>query len=266
MPKSLARWLRQSPMSEPGSGVDLYEALPRDIGGLCRAIEGLLIHADWTAAYGLSADHFGPEARTTLPIAQRLAQISRTDSRPLSIARPIEARVPGTCRDFALLLCSVLRHRQVPARVRCGFAAYFQNGSWEDHWICEQWLPAEERWRRIDAQLDDVQKRQLGVRFDTTDVPRAVFMTAGDAWRLCRSGAADAESFGQGLARGLWFVHVDVVRDHYALNESEVSPWDSWRQAHGPQQIISEPEQRATDSLAERPDAARTELTPPWLA
>lgn len=266
MPKSLARWLKQSPMSEPGSAVALYDALPRDIGCLCRAIEGLLIHADWAASYGLSPDHFGPEARTTLPISQRLAQISRTDSRPLSIERPIEARAPGTCRDFALLLCSVLRHRQVPARVRCGFAAYFQNGAWEDHWICEQWLPAEARWRRVDAQLDDVQKRQLGVRFDTTDLPQAMFLTAGDAWRLCRSGTSDAESFGHGTSTGLWFMRVNVVRDHYALNESEVSPWDFWRQAHGPDLIVSEREQRATDPLAEHPDAARTELTPPWLA
>ena len=266
MQESAARWLEQSPMSDPGRAAALYDALPTDMAGLCRAVQGLLIHADWTASYGLSPDHFGPEARTTLPITKRLAQISRTDSRPLSIERPIEARAPGTCRDFALLLCSVLRHRQIPARVRCGFAAYFQNGSWEDHWICEQWLPAEGRWRRVDAQLDDVQKRQLGVRFDTTDVPQAMFLTAGDAWRLCRSGAADAESFGHGTATGLWFMRVNVVRDHYALNESEVSPWDSWRQAHGPDLIVSEQEQRATDPLAERPDAARTELTPPWSA
>jgi Transglutaminase-like superfamily len=266
MPESLARWLKQSPMSEPGRDVALYEALPRDIGSLCRAIEGLLIHADWAAAYGLSPDHFGPEARTTLPIAQRLAQISGTDPRPLAIERPIEARAPGTCRDFALLLCSVLRHRQVPARVRCGFAAYFSKGSWEDHWICEHWLAGEGRWRRVDAQLDDVQRRQLGVQFDTTDLPAAMFLTAGDAWRLCRSGTGDAESFGHGTTKGLWYVRVNVVRDHYALNESEVSPWDSWRQARGPQQVVSEPEQRATDSLADRPDAARAELTPPWLA
>jgi hypothetical protein len=266
MTESLARWLKQSPMSEPGSGVALYEALPRDIGGLCRAIEGLLIHTDWAAAYGLAPNHFGPEARATLPIAQRLAQISRTDPRPLSIERPIEARAPGTCRDFALLLCSVLRHRQVPARVRGGFAAYFQNGPWEDHWICEHWVAGEGRWRRVDAQLDDVQRRLLDVRFDTTDLPQAMFLTAGDAWRLCRSGASDPESFGHGTTTGLWLVRVNVVRDHYALNESEVSPWDSWRQARGPDLIVSEQEQHATDSLAERPDAARTELTPPWLA
>jgi len=111
-----------------------------------------------------------------------------------------------------------------------------------------------------------VQKRQLGVRFDTTDLPHAMFLTAGDAWRLCRSGTADAESFGHGTSSGLWFMRVNVVRDHYALNESEVSPWDSWRQARGPQQIVSEAEQRATDSLAEHPDAARSDLTPPWLA
>jgi hypothetical protein len=266
MPEALARWLKQSLMSEPGSAAALYQALPRDIASLCRAIEGPLIHADWAAAYGLAADHFGPQARTTLPITQRLAQIARTDSRPLSVERPIDARAPGTCRDFALLLCSVLRHRQIPARVRCGFAAYFQNGPWEDHWICEHWLEDERRWRRVDAQLDGVQRRHLGVRFDTTDLPSVMFLTAGDAWRLCRSSACSSENLGHGTTKGLRFVRVNVIRDHYALNESEVSPWDSWRQAHGPYLIVFEQEQRATDSLAERPDAAKAALTPPWLA
>ena len=50
----------------------------------------------------------------------------------------------------------MLRHRRIPARLRCGFAAYFDRGRWEDHWICEYWRPAEGRWCRVDAQLDEI--------------------------------------------------------------------------------------------------------------
>ena len=264
MGETLGRWLKQSPMSEPGSSAALYKALPHDIAGLCRAIEGLLIHADWASAYGLPVYHFGAEARTTLPIAERLAQISGTDLRPLSIERPIASRVPGTCRDFALMLCSVLRQRQVPARVRCGFADYFNSGPWEDHWICEYWRPNEGRWVRVDAQLDDVQRQHLGVHFDTTDLPSANFLTADEAWRRCRSGAASAQDFGHGASKGLWFMRVNLVRDHYALNETEVSPWDAWRQAGPAHQFVSEAEQAALDALAGRPEAAMVRVPPPW--
>src|SRR5262249_30830494 len=125
MQESAARWLEQSPMSDPGRAAALYDTLPTDMAGPCRALQGLLIPADWTSAYGLSASHFGPEARTTLPLERRLADITQADPRPLAVERPILKRAPGTCRDFALMLCSVLRHRGIPARVRCGFAAYF---------------------------------------------------------------------------------------------------------------------------------------------
>ncbi len=264
MPQSAARWLEQSPMSDPRRAAALYDTLPTDMAGLCRAVQGLLIHADWTSAYGLSASHFGPDARATLPLERRLADIAQTDPRPLAVERPILKRAPGTCRDFALMLCSVLRYRGIPARVRCGFAAYFTE-PWEDHWVCEHWVADERRWRRMDAQLDDVQRRQLGAHFDITDVPADLFVTAGEAWRRCRTGETGGESFGHGSAKGLWFVRVNVVRDHYAINQAELSPWDSWRQATAAHHTVSESDRSTTDRLAEQPEIAKVELTPPWL-
>lgn len=124
-------------MSDPGSLAALYDDLPRDIDDLCKATQGLLLHADWMAAYGLSASYFEVGARETLPIEQRLRRIAASDSRPLADCRTVATRAPATCRDYALMLCSIFRHRNLPARVRRGFAAYFNDGPWEDHWICE---------------------------------------------------------------------------------------------------------------------------------
>ncbi|WP_456781864.1 transglutaminase domain-containing protein [Bradyrhizobium sp. USDA 3315] len=39
----------------------------------------------------------------------------------------------ATCRDFSLMLCSVLRHHGVPARIRCGFGRYFAPHPFHDH-------------------------------------------------------------------------------------------------------------------------------------
>lgn len=57
-----------------------------------------------------------------------LTIISERNPAPLTQPREPGDRFVGVCRDFALLLCSFLRHAGVPARLRSGFADYF--GSW----------------------------------------------------------------------------------------------------------------------------------------
>jgi hypothetical protein len=39
-------------------------------------------------------------------------------------------------------------------------------------------------------------------------------------------GRLDPESFGHGATVGLWFMHENVVRDHFAPNDRETSGWD----------------------------------------
>jgi hypothetical protein len=265
MSADLDRWRRHSRMSDPGSQAAMIDALPHDIGDLCRAVQGVLLHADWCTSYGLDASHFGPDARTTLPLEQRLRSITEADPRPLDSPRTYPMRSPGTCRDYALMLCGALRHRGVPARVRCGFAAYFSGGTWEDHWICEYHRASDDRWRRADAQLDEVQRKVLGIAFDITDLPDALYVTAAEAWNRCRTSRDDAARFGHGAVKGLWFVRVNVVRDHYALNDAETSPWDTWRRASGPHLLVGESDRHATDDLARHPDSARQPIAPPWL-
>src|SRR6516165_7569409 len=42
-----------------------------------------------------------------------------------------------------------------PGRV---MAPQTSQGSFEDHWVCEYWNGAEERWVLVDAQLDELQQ------------------------------------------------------------------------------------------------------------
>jgi hypothetical protein len=58
-----------------------------------------------------------------------------------------------------------------------------------------------------------------------------------------------------------------VIRDQYALNQSEVSAWDFWRSALGPHLLAPDRALETTDLIALDPEAAvDTTLTPPWLA
>ena len=135
------------------------------------------------------------------------------------------------------LSLAIFRHHGVPARGRGGFAAYFNPGKFEDHWVCEFWKADERAGGRCwTAELDDVFLRHIAIRHDIHDVPRDQFLTASDAWRKCRSGELDPTLFGIEFyqLRGLWFIAGCLMRDLATLNGFEILPWDVWDPSRSP--------------------------------
>jgi hypothetical protein len=257
-------WRAQSPMTDPGTQATLLSDLPSDVTELCRIVGNLLIHGECLPQYGLRESDFPMISRETLPVATRLAQVRGVDDRSLLIPRDPLKRSIATCRDYAVMLCAMLRAQGVAARVRCGFASYLDLGRWEDHWVCERWLGEERRWAAADAQLDAVLRREFRVAFDHTDLPRTAFIPAGEAWLKCRSGALDPAGCGHGEATGLWFVYVNAVRDHLALNHAETSNWDSWRNCSARQ--VPQDALAWIDEIAAQPEIEpRSIPRPPWL-
>ena len=83
-----------------------------------------------------------------------LVQAMTLDSVRIGEVRLPGKRVVSNCRHFSTMLCAFLRHKDFPARARCGFSAYFEPGKYVDHWVCEYWNSGEARWVQVDAQLD----------------------------------------------------------------------------------------------------------------
>jgi hypothetical protein len=259
--ENVERWMRHSTMSDIGR----HDAadMPASVGALNAVVQGIIIHTDWLAAYGVNASDFAHVSRDTLPVADRLALVVKGDARPLTARRSPAQRSVGTCRDFALVLCGLLRSKGISARLRCGFADYLTDG-WEDHWVCEYWDREAQSWRLSDPQLDDVLKDKCGIAFDPTDIPRDMFLTAGQAWAACRAGERNPEQFGHGATKGLWFAKVNVVRDHYAVNNKETSDWDRWRDAAMSRRVIIEEDYAVLDAIAARSEQSIVEMAPDW--
>jgi hypothetical protein len=258
------RWIGHSRMSDPGSHAARIADLPREVGALNRAVQGLLIHVDWLGAYGVAADQVRAHTRATLPMADRLAEIVDADARPLLAPRLPKLRSVATCRDFALMTTSFLRCKGVPARLRCGFASYLGPG-FEDHWVCEYWHDPSGAWRLSDPQIDEVMSARLAIEFDPANVPRTSFLTAGEAWLGWRAGGSDPRRFGHGEATGVWFLRLNVLRDHFALNGAEASAWDDWRATPPAKRVVSGVGMDLADRLAARPEVELTEIRPDWL-
>lgn len=245
------------PYSDPGASAALFDGLPADVPALCRTIQAVLIHdAEGAHLYGAMPWSDAPPSRATLPVAERLAQVGTL------AARPPAQRTIGTCRDFAVLMCAILRQQGTPARVRCGFASYFEPGWFEDHWVCEYWHARDRRWALADAQLDEAHRRHFGIAFDCSDLPMGTFLSGRDIWPRCRSGAIDPARCGHGNVAGLWFVAVNLARDLLALRKREVSDWDSWRDAE--RRVLDHAVIARCDRWAEGVEPASTQ--PFWAA
>ncbi len=260
-----AYYLEPGPMTAPGEAGPLLADLPRGPAAVAAVAQGLVIHEHLTGAYGFELP---PERRASVhcrPVSELLERIAAEDSRPLTVAREPARRLAGNCRHFTVLAVTMLRAQGTPARARCGFGGYFGSDAFEDHWVCEYWDSAAQRWMLADAQIDDVQRKLFGIDFDLVDVPRDGFLVAGDAWQRCRQGDADPARFGLTVISeaGDWWIAGNLLRDVAALNGMEMLPWDAWGAMPAPYSPIDAERLELFDRLAaltSDPDASSGEL------
>src|SRR5512137_1637050 len=163
--------------AQPGVITDPHEQahwlhdLPTDIPSLVKIVQGVMVHIFWAERYGLQLSAERKQEVNLRFIPKILAHINELDPQPLTAARDLDRKFVGNCRDHTTLLCAILRQQGVPARGRCGFGAYFNPGTYEDHWVCEYWNADQRRWIMVDAQLDQLQCDALQITFDPLDVP-----------------------------------------------------------------------------------------------
>ena len=224
-------YLKQSFITDPGKYVNMFADLPHDIAGLCRVVQGLVIHYRGGELF----DYTVPEERLaeidTRYVSRMLARICELDSRSLTEARPPEKRLVGCCRDFSTLFCAMARHQGIPTRTRIGFASYFNPNFNCDHEIVECWDTREQRWRLVDPEMSELHIKENKIRFDVLNVPRDQFLVGGMVWQLYRSGRADPDKFGvdpDSDLKGAWFIRHKLVQDLAALNRAELLLWDCW--------------------------------------
>jgi hypothetical protein len=196
-----------------------------DAVAICRIVNSLVVQPSDAEVLGLPHGRFGENQ--IRPAGRLIETLLALDPAPLDAPRPPERRVIGTCRHFAVLACALLRYRGIAARVRCGFATYFQPGQGLDHWITEYRHIEQARWVRIDAEILGNQ-----VLARPEDLRPGEFLSGGEAWTAFRAGSIDAtrfgvygtENWGPGEIRG------NTVKDLAALNKVEMLPWDEWGQ------------------------------------
>ena len=223
----------QSPWTDPGEHEAMYAGIPDDVGSIVEAVQGAVVHGGLLWLYGLKpseAQDGGSDIRRT---DELLGRIKALDDAGLDVHRSVEKRLVVNCRQFAVLTCSILRHKGIPARARAGYELYtHREGKYDSHWICEYWNQDEARWIQVDPQIDAKQREFMKIDFNTLDMPKGRFVIAGEGFQRYRDGDVPAEDFGvygdgRWNAMGWTMAMESVTCDMLALNKVELLPWDT---------------------------------------
>jgi hypothetical protein len=253
-------YIPQSPITDPDEHANLFISLPCDIAALCKVIQGLLLHETDGKLFEYAIPKERMQETNLRYVRQMLARILELDNCPLAQARPPDKRLVVSCRDFAVMLCGMLRQHKIPARLRIGFSTYTYpiSGFHGDHSLLEYWHAGLNKWCLVDARTSPfhIQQKRHTIDFNIYDVPHDRFFFAGKVWRLCRSGQMDPNSFGFGLinrVQGWWYIRNKVLQDMAALNKREPLLWDVWgmmlRQEPGEMPTLAQ--QLLVDEIAE---------------
>lgn len=199
------------PRTDLAGHFDRIASLPADPSALAEIVRGVLLH-NWTAATAGIELLEHRDGMKIFDAASTIERILAIDPGPLGQERPPPKRLIGYCYHFALVHTALLRSKGVPARARCGFANYFDDGKWIDHWVTEYWDGGQ--WCLNDSQIG------------LDKLSHDDFRNGVRAWQLCRAGDANAADHGNGELWGWDELRGSLVNDVGALNKVEVGDWD----------------------------------------
>lgn len=236
--KILNYYLQFSQYTNPGLYKDvLQKSLPDSVKEIGLLVRKQIIHrmtlknrntgSNADLRYGDTTKvpwHRQPEDDVFVTASAMLAELFRRDPRGLVLDRSAENKLVLTCRFTSILVASLLKIKGIPARVRSGFAPYFNveglpGGKSDDHWINQYWNEKESRWVSID--VDGSIEGYL--KFDPYDIPEGTFDFSPDAWLAVRSGKIDGQHFwNAGGNGGLIVVAWELFYDFHCLMNDEV--------------------------------------------
>jgi hypothetical protein len=202
--------------------------IPKDIKTIVSYVQNMLLHQHWSEAYGVMLSDERKKEPFLRSFEEKLIFLSKLGYTHVSEQRMNENKIIGICRDFSVVAAALCREAGIPARARCGFASYFEQGKYIDHWVLEYWNEDRKQWVMVDAQLDDLQQKALNLPFDPLEVGEEYFITGPRAWLMCREGLIDPEIFGIFKWWGYDYLRCNLILDANSLLKLPMQPWDIW--------------------------------------
>src|SRR4030042_6724120 len=177
---------RYSSFTDPGEYKYLYEKLPDSLPELCRLIQSQFIHpyAELPKYREQIPEERWNESLKYPTVQSILEGLLSYDSRGLVKDRKPANRLVLGCREYSIILASILKYRGIPARVRYGHATYLIPGFHASHVICEVWNENDKCWMLVDPSTGMI------------DYSREKFDFSNEFWLQLQKGEIDTNLYG----------------------------------------------------------------------
>ena len=215
-------------MTEIKTMKHLVSNIPKDIETIVAYVQNILLHQHWSGAYGMELSDERKKETWIRSFEEKLIFLSKQGYTHISEKKEIKDKMISICRDFSVVAAALCREAGIAARARCGFASYFEEDKFIDHWVLEYWNEDRKQWIMVDAQMDELQRKVLRLPFDPLEVSEEYFITGPKAWLMCREGKLDPELFGIFKWWGYDYLKCNLILDANSLLKLPMQPWDMW--------------------------------------
>lgn len=175
-----------SSFTDPGEYAYLYENLPDSLPELCSLIKSQFIHpyAELPKYKEQIPKERWNESTKYPTVKSILEGLLSHDCRGFVKDRKPQDRLVLGCREYAIILASVVKYHNIPARVRTGHASYLIPDFHASHTICEVWNKNDKRWMLVDPSTGMI------------DFSREKFDFSNDLWLKMQNGEIDPSLYG----------------------------------------------------------------------
>ena len=142
--------------------------------------------------------------------------------------RKIEDKIHVCCRETSILLISILKAKNIPARTRCGFTySVSEIEGAGDHWIVEYYDETCKRWILVDPTMyyDQETLEYFEIDYSLIDMPRDKFIFAADAYLGLRNKKYKTEDiycFSNPKRFGIKAAINELFYDFHSLMNNEI--------------------------------------------
>lgn len=204
----LEYYASQSPFTDPGKNVQMYEGLPVSVSEICKAVAGITLDFNERWKYPIQNERW--LETNNRYVDEFLDSIKALDKNsPLTAERPEDLRMMTSVSHVASLCVSMLRHVGIPARKRVGF---IQDGDeFDTYEIVEYYDKADDSWKTADPNGKG-----------------AEFISASQAYQDVKAGKTEAVKYTNEDSIGIEIVIANLILDLAAVNKKEMLSWDRY--------------------------------------
>ncbi|WP_395375210.1 transglutaminase domain-containing protein [Marinicella sp. W31] len=235
MQDMIEHYKQHTVVTNPGKYSEIFKGLNLSVketvnlvGGISAHYQRDLTHTDIV----LSKERLKEvDTRFVENIIERVFELNQ---QPLTETRPMHERFMGTCRDGAVLVCSMLRSMGIAARMRYGFIHIYLDPKKPiaEHLLIEYWHPEKQQWMFCEPRMNQELMDRNGITgIESDNFPLEHFIFATDAWQEVRKNRRSAVKYSDLTFKesyGLWKIRNIMMYDMASLIGFEPLVWDIW--------------------------------------